>query len=229
MKHIAPKPTGLAGRRRWAAVALLASVGALGCRGSTPSTRHYTLVTPDEKPPLEESSAPAPGRMTGPVLVIEDFSADAAYVDLRMAYRTEPVRLDYYAYHQWAALPGVLVADQLRILLEQTGRFRSVTRNPTGQADAFLEGRVSRFEEVDVSADKWMGVIVLDLRLEDASTRETLASQTARAEVELTERSPAGLAWALSRGLTQIAARWGAEWAALADRGEASRSAQADQ
>lgn len=214
--------------------ALALACAAVGCRGSTPPTQHYTLVAPDHAG-LDETSVAASARglaaalessavRGSPTIVVEDFSADAAYVDLRIAYRTDPVRLAYYTYHEWAALPGVLVPDQLRELLERSGYFASVSRDPSSGADANLEGRISRFEEVDVSEDEWVAVIVLELRLEDARTNATLETWTSRARVPVKEQSPSGVAWALSRGLADIAERLAPELASLASKPRSTRA-----
>lgn len=202
-----------------AAVGLALRFGLAGC-ASVPATQHYRLTeAPTGEPEAsaiprrlqqagalyapEASASPSRPPGAGPPgsLSVSDFSADAAYEDVRIAYRRAPVRLDYYNYHEWVALPGVMVADVLRSALDRTGWFDRVLREPASGTDLRLEGRVLRFEEVDLSDERWEAALALELWVEDAKTDAPLFHGTFERSVPVAERSPAGVAVALSVAL----------------------------
>ncbi len=187
---------------RAAAIALVAAAWAWG--GKVPQTRYYQLAAPAPAPALAPADrAPRDGL----VIAVEPLSADDAYQDERIVYRTGPYRLDYYEYHRWSAAPGVLVAGYLERALERTGRFRAVVRELSPDADVVLGGRVVAIEEVDESPTRWIGRIAVELRLEDARTGAVLWVRELAETEPLAVQSPEGLARALSAAMARIAAR----------------------
>ncbi len=187
---------------RAAAIALVAAAWA--CGGKVPQTRYYQLAAPAPAPALAPADrAPRDGL----VIAVEPLSADDAYQDERIVYRTGPYRLDYYEYHRWSAAPGVLVAGYLERALERTGRFRAVVRELSPDADVVLGGRVVAIEEVDESPTRWIGRIAVELRLEDARTGAVLWVRELAETEPLAVQSPEGLARALSAAMARIAAR----------------------
>lgn len=175
-------------------IALLVG-GAVAC-GSSPETIHYRL-----EPDVEQADPPPAQR---PSLALEHLSVDAAYDDAQIVYRTSPYRLQRYYYHRWAAPPGLMLTDTLRSAYAQTGRFRTVSTGSAARSDMILSGQVAALEEVDVTEEEWQGRIVLELRLRDSTTGELLWSDTVEERETLEERSPAGLAEALSVALGRI-------------------------
>lgn len=192
-----------------AIVALSLAVGLLAC-GSTPETVHYRLD-------LEPSRVDQPPE-SRPALAIEHFGVDAAYDQPQIAYRDSPYRLQRYHYHRWAAPPGLLLTDALRSAYQATGRFASVTSGTTARSDLVLSGHIAALEEVDVTEDEWIGRVVLELRVRDATTGDLLWSDTVERRETLEERSPAGLAEALSRALTSIVEETSETFVDLHDR-----------
>jgi ABC-type uncharacterized transport system auxiliary subunit len=182
---------------RLAAAAALAAaaLAASGCAGKLPETRHYQLAAPGGK----QAGGDA-------VLVLETLSTDAAYDDDRIAYRTTPVRIDYYQYHRWSSSPGTMVSNYLEQALEASGRFRAVVRELTAAAPVILAGRVVAIEEVDRSRTEWLGRIVIELTLNDARTGESLWTEQLEETEPLRERTPEGLAAALSIAMSRIVA-----------------------
>lgn len=176
------------------ATSVFAAVLALGaCGGKLPETRYYQLATP------------APTKPTGTLkIVLEPLTAESAYDDERIVYRVNPYRLDYYNYHRWSAPPGVIVGNYLEAALEQTGQFRAVVRELDTDAHAVLSGRVIAIEEVDTSKTRWQGRIVLELRLADARSGETLWLEQFEESEPLPLQTPEGLARALSAALSRI-------------------------
>jgi ABC-type uncharacterized transport system auxiliary subunit len=174
----------------------LLCTAAVGCGGSAPEIKHYRL---DLEPTQADVAAG-----DKPVLGIEPFTTDAAYDDAQIVYRSSPYQLNYYYYHRWAATPGLLLTDALRRGYAATGRFRSVTAGQMGRSDVVLSGHIAAIEEVDVSEDKWVGRVVLELRLRDARTGDVLWSRMVEEQESLAERTPAGLAEAVSAAVTRI-------------------------
>lgn len=182
-------------RALWIArVALI--VAAAGCGGRTPPTRYYALELP---------AAGAGGG--GPTIVLEQLSTDEGYDDERMVYRTGRYRLDYYDYHRWSAPPGVIISNYLERGLERSGQFRAVVRDVTRDAKVVLAGRVVAIEEVDVSKGAWEGHLVVELRLVDTESGDSLWSEQYDESEPLTRQTPEGLAAAISAAMARIVER----------------------
>lgn len=173
---------------------VIAVLGA--CGGKVPETRYYKLAPP------------AASTKTGElVIALDTFETDAGYDDERIVYRTTPYRLDYYQYHRWSAAPGVMVGNFLEQALERSGKFRTVIRDVTDKSPLVVRGRVVAIEEIDKSKASWFGRIVLELRLTDSATGETLWSEQYEETEPLRVQSPDGLAEALSAAMARIAIR----------------------
>ncbi|MFP4597370.1 MAG: ABC-type transport auxiliary lipoprotein family protein [Persicimonas sp.] len=191
------------------AILLLFVGGAtIACGSTAPETVHYRL---DVQPRSVEDTS-----TQRPVMGIEHFTVDAAYDDTQIVYRRSPYRLDYYFYHRWASMPGQLITDTLRRGYQQTGRFHAVTTDQIARTDVVLSGHVAAIEEVDISEEEWIGRIVLELRLRDAATGTLLWSGVVEEEEPLDERSPSGLAQAVSEAVTRIVDATGERFANLA-------------
>jgi ABC-type uncharacterized transport system auxiliary subunit len=167
------------------------------CAGKTPETRFYQLATPATSGATNHA---------GVTLAIEPLDTDPAYDDERMVYRLTPYRLDYYNYHRWSSAPGTLIADFLERSFENSGRFRTVTRDGHA-APVTLGGRVVAIEEVDKSKTTWVGRIVVELRVTDATTGDVLWTEQYEETEPVKEQTPEGLAAALSTALRRISDR----------------------
>jgi ABC-type uncharacterized transport system auxiliary subunit len=205
---------------RFAAIALVLSA----CGGKLAETRYYQLAAPGTSGRLAGPGATPgtpgsmPGKLAGDVLVVEPLTTDAGYDDERIVYRTTPFRVDYYQYHRWTSAPGVMVGNYLERALENSGKFRAVVREPTPDAPLVLSGRVLAIEEVDRSTAAWFARIVLELTLSDARTGEALWTEQREETEPLAQRTPEGLAAALSTAMSRIVARAAPVIADLADR-----------
>lgn len=73
-----------------------------------------------------------------PAIAVEELRAQAPYDQRRIVYRTSPYQLSYYEYDQWAAAPGVLVAEYLRRAYQASGRFGLVLPQPGTDTTAIL-------------------------------------------------------------------------------------------
>lgn len=179
------------------ALLLLPILVLAACGRTTPQINYYRLAS-NVEPEAKNARA---------VLAVEPFQTVAAYDDDRIVYRESEYRLDYYYYHRWAAEPGSMVTDFLREAYGSTGRFRNVVGEAGGETTAVLSGRVIALEEVDVTKERWLGRIVLELELRDPTSGEVIWSRVVREEVPLPRRHPEGLAEALSGALDRIARR----------------------
>jgi ABC-type uncharacterized transport system auxiliary subunit len=183
---------------RWSVLLVLAlALGASSaCGGSAPEVKHYRLDLQPQQTGAEVADKP--------VLGIEQFTTDAAYDEPQIVYRKTPYELNYYYYHRWATNPGMLVTDALRRGYAATGRFESVSTGQVVGSDVVLSGHISAIEEVDVTEEKWLGRVVLEMRLRDGQTGDLLWTEVFEEQERLAERSPAGLARALSEALTRV-------------------------
>jgi ABC-type uncharacterized transport system auxiliary subunit len=182
-------------------------IACAGCGGKLPETRYYQLAAPEAKVRGGDS-----------LLVLEALTADAAYDDERIVYRTTPVRIDYYQYHRWSSAPGIMVGNYLEQAFKTSGKFRAVMRDPTPDAPVILAGRVIAIEEVDRSKTAWIGRIVLELVLTDARTGEALWTEQLEETEPLRQQTPEGLAAALSIAMSRIVAHTVPVIADLTDR-----------
>ncbi|HLV68472.1 MAG TPA: ABC-type transport auxiliary lipoprotein family protein [Polyangiaceae bacterium] len=177
---------------------LACALSLAACGGPVPEIHYYELAV------LQPMRRPASDPRL--VLAIEPFEANAAYESEQMVYRVSPYRMDYYHYHRWSASPALTVADYLREAFSRTGRFRRVVLEPSPNAPLVLGGRVLALEEVDVTEESWYGQVVLELSLESRESGEVVWSQTFSEREKMEQRSPEGLARALSLALDRIVA-----------------------
>jgi ABC-type uncharacterized transport system auxiliary subunit len=175
----------------------LAVLGLAACAGKMPETRYYQLATP---------TTPSVAGSSNTTLAIELLDTDPAYDDERIVYRLTPYRLDYYNYHRWSALPGTLIADFLERTFERSGKFKTVTRE-SASAQVTLGGRVVAIEEVDHSKTRWVGRVVVELRLTDNTSGAVLWTKKFEELEPLANQTPEGLAHALSVALYRVAER----------------------
>lgn len=205
---------------RWSVMLVLAlTVGALSaCGGSTPEIKHYRLELEPQRKNAQAGDQP--------VLGIEQFTTDAAYDEPQIVYRSTPYELNYYYYHRWASNPGLLVTDALRRGYAQTGRFESVSTGQVVGSDVILSGHISAIEEVDVSEEKWLGRVVVEMRLRHGQTGDLLWTKVFEEQERLTERSPAGLAKAVSTALTRVVEKSAGDIAQAARQSGATMSSR---
>lgn len=194
--------------------------------GPAPSISYYALSPPD-----------AVSRAgVAPAIAVEELRAQAPYDERRIVHRTSPYQLGYYEYDQWAAAPGVLVAEYLRRAYQASGRFGLVQPQASADTTAILGGQVLAFEELRVPGGGGGGKanpaattphrarVVLDLELRDAETGRILWTRRAEKEIPLASRTPAALAAALSEALSQIASSTATDVAGAAGTATATRT-----
>jgi ABC-type uncharacterized transport system auxiliary subunit len=143
-------------------------------------------------------------------LKVELFSVAQAFNSQSMIYRPTPYRSEAYRYHRWRVNPGQLVTDFLLRDLRQSRAFAAVFGYDRPAAARFLlEGAVEEFQEVNVG-DCWSAVLAINITLLDTAkeeiTQRVLFQKNYRAEEPIIDRTPQGLAAAMSRAMERLSA-----------------------
>lgn len=156
------------------AASLLAASTLAGCFGSdkVPRSRYYGL-------PIHERAKPSTSEgALSIVLRVEEFDVAPGYDHLRLVYRVSPYEIRHYGYRQWLTKPGRLMADAMRLYLDVSGRFATVTEQPRPLPDYVLSGKVETLEEVDNKKKKqWYARLVITLSLVRVSSGEQVWSK----------------------------------------------------
>jgi len=141
-------------------------------------------------------------------LKIERFSVASAYNSKRILYRDASFKRDEYFYHKWRANPGDMVTDFLGRDIRSSGLFKAVLPHGSDFPFSFvLEGSVDEFVEWD-EPDGWKAVlgvtVVLMAANEPDVSKRVLFQKAYRVEKPFTEKTPRGLAQAMSMAMGDI-------------------------
>ena len=122
-----------------------------------------------------------------------------------------PIPAENYHYSRWRVNPGYLIADYLTRDLRDSRLFKAVLPAESPSKARFsLEGGVQEIQELDQGA-VWQASLVLNLTLVDTNeteiTKRVLFQKNYQATEPMTEKTPAGLAQAISRALAQLSPR----------------------
>jgi ABC-type uncharacterized transport system auxiliary subunit len=177
-------------------LAMILLVSMTACRSSSPTVQHYQLFS--------EPRALADRQVTDVVLAIDPFVIDSAYDDQRMIYRTSAHRLNHYHFHRWSAPPGLLITDFVRDAYIEQGAFAAVVSGYSSQSDVILTGRVFALEEVNLPDGRWLARVAMHLQLRDTRTGTIIWVQRLEEQVPIEEKTPEGLARAVSVALMRI-------------------------
>lgn len=141
-------------------------------------------------------------------LKVERFSVAPAYNTNRIIYRDKSFRRDEYFYHKWRANPADMVTDFLSRDMRNSGLFKAVL--PYGSDFPFscvLEGSVDEFVEWD-TPEGLNAVLAVTISLMAANepdvSKRILFQKTYRVEKPFTEKTPRGLAQAMSMAMKDI-------------------------
>jgi uncharacterized lipoprotein YmbA len=206
-----------------AAVLLLLSLLLWGC-GSPPMMVHkYMLEYPA---PAVKAATPLQD-----AIKVEKFSVAQAFNTTAMVYKCEACASETYNYSRWRVNPGYLVADYLLRDLRDARLFLAVLPPDSPTKGRFLlEGGLEEIQELD-QADSWKAALALNITLldtqEEEITRRVILQKTYRTEEPLTEKTPAGLARAMSRAQEQLSARIIADVYQAAQKAEQKSAARA--
>lgn len=141
---------------------------------------------------------------------VERFSAAKAFNSLSMVFRPEPYKLDTYASNRWMIKPGDMVSDYLVRDFRNSGLFKAVfSFRDMEDARFILEGSVDEFLEID-DKEKRTATITLSVTVLDVSgaglSNRLLFQKKYHAAEPLPEKSPTGLAQAMSTGMEKLSA-----------------------
>jgi len=139
------------------------------------------------------------------------FSVAQAFNTNSMVYQPQPYKSETYNYSRWRANPGYLVSDYLLRDFRDSHLFSAVFGpGSNGRYRYFLEGGVEEFQEVD-EPDGWKAVLALTVTLLDVSQEElpqrVVFQKNYRAAEPMLDKTPQGLAQAMSRALEHLSTR----------------------
>jgi uncharacterized lipoprotein YmbA len=185
-----------------AALILLSSL-LWGC-GSSPMLVHKYLL--EYPAPTVKAAAPLKD-----AIKLEKFSVAQAFNTTAMVYQGEACTSETYNYSRWRVNPGYLVTDYLLRDLRHARLFLAVLpADSPSQSRFILEGGVEEIQELD-QTDSWKAALALNITLldtqEEEITRRVLLQKTYRTAEPLAEKTPGGLAQAMSRALEQLSSR----------------------
>jgi ABC-type uncharacterized transport system auxiliary subunit len=193
--------TGLA-----ALLLLLAGLPALflsGCGKPPMLVNQYILDYP----------APVPaGRSRLPqALKVELFAVAQAFNTNAMVYQPQPYKSQVYNYSRWRVNPGNLVTDYLLRDFRDATLFKAVFGPDSGSKHRFrLEGGVVEFQEVN-EPGSWKAALALTVTLLDTDKEEVpqrvVFQKNYRVQEPMPEKTPQGLAQAMSRAMEEVSAR----------------------
>lgn len=189
-----------------AAILIIAISFSAGCiKRGTPSTviEKFTLEYPS---PDFTGTTP-----TGQTIKIERFSVARAFNTQAMVFRPAPYQLDSYASNRWMINPGDMVSDYLLRDLRNSGLFKAAfSFRDLEDARYVLEGSVDEFLEID-SNETRTAALTLSITLFDFSrsgaVNRLLFQKKYRATEPITDKTPTGLAQAMSSGMAKLSAQ----------------------
>jgi cholesterol transport system auxiliary component len=127
-----------------------------------------------------------------------------------MVFRPEPYQLDTYASNRWMTNPGDMVSDYLLRDLRNSGLFKAaLSYRDLEDTRYVLDGSVDEFLEVDNEGTR-TAVMTLSITLLDfsrsGSEDRLLFQKKYQATEPFTEKTPTGLANAMSTGMGKLSA-----------------------
>lgn len=144
-------------------------------------------------------------------LKVEKFAVAQAFNTTAMVYRTGPYQGETYNYSRWQVNPGYLITDYLTRDLRDARLFKAVLPADSATKARFvIEGGVEEIQELDLGA-VWNASLALNITLIDTNeneiTKRVLFQKNYRAAEPLAEKTPGGLAQAMSRAMAQLSAQ----------------------
>jgi cholesterol transport system auxiliary component len=105
-------------------------------------------------------------------------TAGPGFITARMAYTTEPPRLDYFAYHEWVAPPARMLAALMETWLDDSGLFGAVVFGSADiRTDLRLDSDLVRLSQ-DFNGSTSILALEIKVKLVDVSTRALLDART---------------------------------------------------
>lgn len=185
----------------WIALLLFLLVSACATvRQTSLKIEHYTL---EYAPPgsMDLPSLPV-------IIRIERFSVAPSYNARQMVYRDRSFQRETDPYHRWRAHPGDLVSDSLIRDMRHSGLFKAAVQEGSAVAATHvLEGSLDEFFEWNDEAGR-RAVLTVTATLitakETDTSKKIIFQETFRALEPLEEKTPRGLAEAMSRAMSRV-------------------------
>jgi ABC-type uncharacterized transport system auxiliary subunit len=141
-------------------------------------------------------------------LRVELFAAAQAINSTAMVYFPQPWQAATYAYNRWQVSPAYLVTDFLLRDLRQANLFAGIFGYQQSGLGRFrLEGAVQEFAEIN-APEGWHAVLAVSITLSDLNepevTRRVILQRQYRQTQFLAERTPSGLAQAMSQAMAVV-------------------------
>ena len=171
----------------------LATAAMLSCSmpgpAKTTEKQLYVLTAPDVNNAIDPASEACVS------LRISNTGSAAGFNTSRMAYSREPDRLEYFAYHEWAAPPAKMIASMMESGLSASGLFSVVLAgSPDIRTDLRLDSDLQILQQ-DFSAGKNTVQLGVKISLVEPATRSLKGSRTfSYREAADAENAEAGVA-----------------------------------
>ena len=170
--------------------------------GAKPSYKvnQYTLEYP----------SPFPKELTSinELIKVEQFSVAQTFNTSAMIYKEGPNLRNVDPYNRWRTKPGEMAAEYLVRDLRNSGLFRAVISYDDSEETRYLlEGQVDEFLEASEKDGRKavlsLNVTFLDLKKRDIAEK-VIFQRDYQAVQPYTEKTPAGLAQAMSRAMEEV-------------------------
>jgi cholesterol transport system auxiliary component len=177
-----------------------------GC-GTPPALINKYIL---EYPPPDSLLGSKAAAIKEPIRV-ERFAAAQPFDSSAMIYRPDSFKSEAYTYNRWRVNPGTMVTDYLTRDMRDSGLFTAVfAPGNSGKGRFLVEGTVQEFQELD-EPDGWKGALALNVTFLDAAAEEipqkVIFQKNYLAEEPLEEKTPKGLARAMSRAMRTLSAQ----------------------
>jgi ABC-type uncharacterized transport system auxiliary subunit len=177
----------------------------VACAGTSAPPREVYYYTLDYAPPS------SPVERTLPyVLRVDRFSSSPPFNSQSIIYADKGLHRNAYARHQWISPPADLLAFLLARDLQMTQAFQAVLPPDTFTMPTHIvNGWLEEFLEKD-RPEGWLASLRLSITLltarETDPARRILMQRVYSADAPVSERTPAGLAEAMSVATAQVSA-----------------------
>lgn len=161
--------------RSWLMTLTIFSLLLCGC-SSLPRTEYYDLAC--TAPQTVASNQQVPASVT-----VDPFTSVQSYSQAAIAYRSNPYRMHYDRYRQWASPPTQLTHKTFTECLRKSNLFRNVSDGTLpGHHKYKIHGRILEFYELNQNGQKYA---VLEMELTCSERNNTVIfSLTPRAKVK---------------------------------------------
>jgi len=183
-------------------VPLLVLLGAFaGCglwRRAYVRPRYYSIEVP---PPAQRAGA----RPAELVLGVRSLASDSRYRD-RILYRPGGSAVGYHEYDRWVETPAEMLTSALRRALDAAGVARVVDDRLMRRAPVVLEGRLTRFDEVQ-GKRQWAAECEVELVLKQADDDRVLLATRLAARRPAKKRTTPSFVEAMNAAVAELAAK----------------------